>query len=489
MASKARSLLTVILPKKRGNGKGVSYTNTFDPNAQGGVVTAPDYRDHLTDVFTSRASDNSGDLLRNLFKTDPDVSAALSAYLTVADTDPQVIVKDALGVPSPDGHALFQQMMLKLNTRYDYTKGYDARKTVRALTENLRHMLLLRGAIGAEAIMDVDLTLMSIRNIDMRTVKWYEKQPGLYVPAQEPTNDSNNEISLDIPTFFTAYFRNDPTAIYADSPWVSVINTVAARQQIVNDLYRIMQITGYPRIVVRVLEEVLNRSMPADVQMDDARRREWANARFNEIRTALSNPTANQSIITWDSYEFDMLNEKAPGMEMDISPIMDMLNAQNQAALKVMATVIGRGTQGVNTSTVESRVFAMNADQLNRPIADLFSQIFTFAIRMMGFDGYVEYSFKPAELRPDLELEPQRLLKQNRLLTNLSIGTIDDMEYSIEMFGRPPHPDAPELSGTGFMNPAAGQEQGLAQGDRSTATGRQAAAGNSSTVDKTRNVS
>ena len=499
MASKSRSLLSVILPKKRGNGKGVSYTNTFDPNAQGGTVTAPDYRDHLTDIFTTRASDNSGDLLRNLFKTDPDVSAALSAYLTVADTEPVVVVRDALGVPSQDGHEVFQQLLMKLNTRFDYTKGFDSRRTLRATIENFRHMLLLRGSIGAEAIVDVDMSLLAIRNVDMRTIKWYEKTPGVYVPAQEPTNDSNNEINLDIPTFFTANFRTDPTNIYTDSPWVSVINTVAARQQIVNDLYRIMQITGYPRIVVRVLEQVLNDNMPADIRMDEARRREWANARFNEIRTALSNPTANQSIITWDSYEFDMLNEKAPGMEMDISPMMDMLNAQNQAALKVMATVIGRGTQGVNTSTVESRIFAMNADQLNRPIADLLSQIFTFGIRMMGFDGYVEYSFRPAELRPDLELEPQRVMKQTRLLQNLSLGKITDVEYSMEMFGRPPHPDEPELSGTNFMPldnaPSAEGGDGAnssttsttsQSGQRQSATGRQAVAPKKSSVDNPR---
>ena len=294
---------------------------------------------------------------------------------------------------------------------------------------------------------------------------------------------------MDIPTFFTSYFRNDPTSIYADSPWVSVINTVAARQQIVNDLYRIMQITGYPRIVVSVLEEVMTKNMPVDVQMDEGRRRQWANDRFNELRTVMANPTANQAIVTWDSYDFKMLNEKAPGMEMDISPIMEMLNAQNQAALKVMATVIGRGTQGVNTSTVEARIFSMNADQLNRPIADLLSQLFTFGIRMMGFDGYVEYGFKNAELRPDLELEPQRLLKQNRLLTNLSLGVIDDVEYSIEMLGRAPHKGAPPLAGTGFMNPAAGQSSGLAQTERTSATGQDAgAAGTKSSVDKPKSV-
>lgn len=453
MATAKRGLLTVILPKKRGNGKGTSVTNTYDPNAQGGLVTAPDYRDHLTDILTSRQGGDSGEVLKNLFKTDPDVSAALSAYLTVADTEPVIVVRDALGVPSPDGHELLQQTLLKVNTRFDYSKGYDHRKPLEQIVTEFRHMLLLRGSIGGEAIMDKDLTLLGIRNVDMRTIKWYEKQPGVYAPYQTPVNDSNNEISLDIPTFFTATFRSDPTNIYTDSPWVSVINTVAARQQIVNDLYRIMQITGYPRIVIKVLEDVMTKNMPTSIQLDEPARRAWANERFQEIKRAMSNTQPNQAVVTWDSYDFSMLNEKAPGMEMDISPIMEMLNAQNQAALKVMATVIGRGTQGVNTSTVESRIFAMNADQLNKPVAQIMSAILTLAIRLQGFDGYVEFRFKPAELRPDMELEPQRNMMQARLLNLLSLGIISDLDFHLQMFGRPPPPEAKPLSGTGFMNP------------------------------------
>lgn len=459
MATTARksSVLSVILPKKKGNGKPVSYTNTYKPTAQGGVVDPPDYRDHLIDIMNTRQANDSRDVLKNLFKMDPDVSAAVSAYLTVADTDPVIMVRDSFGEPSPDGHQLIHDIMLKLNTRLDYTKGYDHRKPFNTLCTEFRHMLLLRGGIGGEAVIDVDTTLASIKNVDMKTVKWTEKQPGIYAPYQEPEGDSNKEINLDIPTFFTAYYRTDPTNVYSDSPWVSVINTVAARQQIVNDLYRIMQITGYPRIVIKVLEEVLTKNMPANVQTDDDARRAWANERFSEIRTAMSNVRPDQAVVTWDSYDFTMLNEKAPGMEMDISPIIEMLNSQNQAALKVMATVIGRGTQGVNTSTVESRIFAMNADQLNKPLAHLFSQIFTLAVRLQGFDGYVTVEFKPAELRPDLELEPQRLIKQNRLLINLSLGTITDLEYHMEMFGRPPPPGSPPLSGTNF-NPSGGPD-------------------------------
>jgi hypothetical protein len=38
-------------------------------------------------------------------------------------------------------------------------------------------------------------------------------------------------------------------------------------------------------------------------------------------------------------------------MTLDIEPIIKTLNAQNQAALRVMATTLGRGESGVNTAS------------------------------------------------------------------------------------------------------------------------------------------
>lgn len=50
--------------------------------------------------------------------------------------------------------------------------------------------------------------------------------------------------------------------------FISVINTVYARLQIINDLYNIMQITGYPRMTVKVLEEVATRGLPESDKRD-----------------------------------------------------------------------------------------------------------------------------------------------------------------------------------------------------------------------------
>jgi hypothetical protein len=445
--------LALILPKKS-NPKGTAVTSTFSPSNTQNVLSAPTYRDHLTDIFTQRVSLDSRSLLKELFKNDPDMSASVAAFLTVADTTPIMLVKDANGQIDRQGQQVLQQVLTAFTTRSDYSKGFKVIPSLRSVTEDCRYMLLLRGAVGAELIINQEFFPSEMRQVDMGTLEWFEKLPGQYTPQQ--TDQNGTKISLDIPTFFATWFRQDPTTIYSTSPFVSAINTIAARQQIINDLYRIMRITGYPRMEVKVLEEVVLKNAPASVKSDPVKQTAYLQTKLTEITNMIATIGPDQTFVHYDSIEPGMLNEKSPGMSLNIESVIQALNAQNQAGLRTMATILGRGTSGVNTATVEARVFSMSAEALNKPIADLLSQMFTLAIRLNGSQSYVEVNFEPVELRSALELETQLLVRSQRLRQDLSDGLITDEEYHLKMYGRLPPDGAPELSGTGFLNaPAA----------------------------------
>jgi hypothetical protein len=100
----------------------------------------------------------------------------------------------------------------------------------------------------------------------------------------------------------------------------------------------------------------------------------------------------------------------------------------------------------------------MNADQLNVPLKHFLDQVMTFLMNVYGIPGWVECNFAPAELRPALELEPQKVLRQSRLLQDLSLGNITDAEYHLQMHGRLPPSGAPTLAGTGFMDQSEAPE-------------------------------
>lgn len=454
MTTNLDSLLQIVLPKRKANEKGSAYTNTYNPTSTQSALSAPTYRAHLTDIFTNRVSQDSRDLMKDLFKYDSDVSATLHAYLTVANTVPRFYVYNAQNELDQAGQQQLDSLLGAFTRRNDYSTGFLFTDSLRQVAEDLRYMVMLRGQVACEMVFNKQLLPSEIRNVDPVTLEWFEATPGIYKPQQRPPG-SNQPIVLDIPNFFVKNYRQNPTEIYAESMFVSSINTVAARQQVINDLYRIMQKTGYPRIDVSVAEEVLRKNVPASIVTDEKAVTQWVNARVQEIAAQVSDLRPDAAFVHVDAVEASILNEGGPSKSMDVESIIKVLNAQNQASLKTVATLIGRGESGVNTGTVEARIFSMAADSLNGPIADLFSDMFTLAMRLLGYEGYVTCIFDKAEMRPESELEPQYTMRQQRLLQDLSYGLITDNEYHIEMHGRPKPASAPDLQGTGFMNPVA----------------------------------
>jgi hypothetical protein len=460
-------LLNIVNPKKKLRAGGASATPTYNPQQANEVLTVPTYLDHLQDIFTSRQADNAQTLMKQLAQQDPDVSSAFNGYLTLANTEMVCWAEDLEGNVDPEASRSLHQLVTRLTAQVDYSLGFQLKQSIEQISTDLRYMLLMRGGIGVELISDKAGAPDQLRNIDLASIRWFEKQPGLYKPGQVVPGVSD-PVMLDQPTFFVSFYRRDPTQIYTNSPFVSAINTIAARQQVINDLYRIMRFTGYPRMEVKVVEEVLLKNAPADVRSDASKLKAWVNERLAEIQSNFASIRVDQTLIHTDAVEVSVLNARNPGASIDVTSIIETLNAQNQAALKTMATILGRGAAGVNTGSVEARLMAMFSDELNKPIADLYSRLFSYCLHMSGFQGFAKVVFRPAELRPDTELEPQRTLKAQRLRQDLSDGIITDEEYTLEMYGRLPNTGAPKLSGTNFLTPVQGGEGGTDPADVST---------------------
>jgi hypothetical protein len=446
--------LQILLPKKKAKAGGMTATPTYKPNQE--VLTLPRYRDHLQDLFNTRAANDSRTLMSDLSRHDSDVSAAFFAYQSIAGSAGMVMkAYDLQGQLSPEGIKTAHQILERVTTVTDYTLGYSAKASLKQLNDDMRYWTLLRGSPGAELVLNKKFEPDSLRLIDLASIEWREKQAGVYKPIQKPAG-SNLEINLDIPTFFTARFHQNPTDIYTYSPFVAAINTIAARQQVINELYRITQVVGYPRMDISVLEEVLLKSAPPLLRADHQKTREFIDQQIAQITSTYQNLSADQPLIHTDAVKVEMVNDSRPATSLPISNVIDILSEQNMAALKTMPAVIGKGAGNGQVASVEARLFALNCDALNKTLADIWSQALTLAARLAGFQGRIEFEFQPVELRPILELEPQFTMKQSRWEQALSRGYVSDEEFHINVFGRPKPDSAPELSGTGFMEPAQG---------------------------------
>lgn len=445
--------IQLILPKKKQKAGGTAVTPTYRQGQE--VLSLPRYRDHLTDLFNSRQASDSRALMSELSRHDSDVSASFFAYQSIAGSAGWTVrAYDLEGQLSPEGVSLANKLLTAITGTTDYSLGFSSKMSLAQINDEMRFYTLLRGAPGAELVFDKRFVPERMRLVDMATIEWREKQPGVYKPVQKPVG-SNTEINLDIPSFFTARFHQNPTDIYTYSPFVAAINTIAARVQVINELYRITQVVGYPRMDVSVAEEVLLKSAPPLLRTDPAKLREFLDREIGKIRAAFSSMRSDEALVHTDAVSVDMVNDSRPATSLPIANVIDVLNEQNQAALKTMPAVIGKGGNGQVAST-EARLFALNCDALNRIVADVWSQALTLGTRLAGFQGFIEFMFEPVELRPTLELEPQKTMKQSRWEGALSRGYVTDEEFHINVFGRPKPATAPELSGTNFMAPAAG---------------------------------
>ena len=213
------------------------------------------------------------------------------------------------------------------------------------------------------------------------------------------------------------------------------------------------------------MEETLTKHLPDEHKRDPKKRDDYVRRQISTITASFSQIRADQPVVHTDSVEVKTLNTPNGSVGIDIRPVIEVLNAQNQAALKSVATVLGRGESGVNTASVEAQIFSMQAAEINEPLGALWSNLLTFALRLSGSTSYVEVYFDKPEMRPPNELEPALVQRQSRLRKDLSDGLITDDEYHWQMYNRPKPSSAPDLSGTGFDNPKASNE-----GDASTAT-------------------
>lgn len=447
-------LRPITLPKggKAGKPGGISVTNTYNPSNE--KVALPAFSDHLVDIYDDRlAVTDYRDMVKKMMVFDTDFSATKDAYLTLGDTEPSFIVYDANGEVDPAGHETLESVLDALFVPSDYSLGFRPVQTFRSVSEKMKYMFLMRGSCIAELVLDKQKLPASIRLADPKTIEFVEKEPGVLSMVQVAPQ-GGARIALDAPTIFYHTYHQDPTEVYTKPHFVSAINTVAARQAVINTLYQIMRTTGADRLEIEVVEEVVRNNIPDEIKSDPVKVKAFFNDLLNTISAQITTLRPDQAFVHFDSVKPKYIDKKGgrAGMESRISEVTTTLDNQNQAGLKTMGTVIGRGESGVNTGSVEARMFAMNTDGLNRPVAEMWSQLLTLAMRLLGYQGSVNVRFTPVELRPHMELEPQRLIQQQRLLQDLSLGLITDIEYHMMMYNRLPAKGVPELSGTGFMD-------------------------------------
>jgi hypothetical protein len=411
------------------------------PGLQEGSVFSPQVFSMYQDVGNLRGLGDVNDVIKQMHRYDPDAAQSLWAVLRFASTPLDIVFRDEKGVYDADKTRDFKTM-LKANW---LISTYDV--SAEELSDMIMRELFLYGAVGCEVVLNEAKFPVNFILAKNKDIKW-RREKGKYIPFQP--KQGGGETKLNIPTFFFQSLDREADAPVGESPLLPAIQAITFKQAVIADIQRVIKRTGYPRLKVTVMEDILRKNAPIEVRSDPQLLGEWLGKQKSDIASGLQRLKPEDAVVIFDSLEIDTLENSNAG-SVDFRPIMEILNGQVVSALKSLPSILGKTASGgsQNIASVEAMVFLNTPRFLQDRSAKLLSQVYTMSARLMGMNGYIEVKHKPINLRPELELEPQMVARQSRILQLQSFGHIDDSEAALALGIE--HLPSEALSGTQFL--------------------------------------
>lgn len=407
-----------------------------------------DLRSANTDILSTRTN-ASGELLRRLSKTTPDLSAARSAYLrTGLPQSYKALARNTDGTFNRDATLLLQQILTRLEMAPNYAEGFTGVWTLRSLAESFAIELLTQGACAAELILDAARLPTKILPVPFAQIVFGTDRSRLY-PRQKISG--GDPIDLNQSTFFVTILDQDLLEPYPDSPFEAAVQAVLAESDFFNDLRKIVKRAFHPRIEVSINEEKFRKTIPESIRMDPVKVGEFVDGQMASITQLINDLGPEDALIHFDYIEVQyMTNDRAsPGQEAQT--LQELARARVASGAKVLPSTIGQNGGSQNVASTESMLFLKNADSMIRmKVNEHLSRILTLALRLFGQEVYAEFRFDEISLRPELEMEAFYLMRQDRIKEQWSLGLLTDDEASLMLTGNVAPAGFKTLSGTMF---------------------------------------
>lgn len=440
----AAALPPVPLPKPpKGEVAEPSYRTVVGGSAS--RITQTDRAPLTTDRMNVRQLNTTAAALRELSYSSPDVSTAVYANLRVGIPEKYTMVaRDMDGKINVQATALAHELLRRLTYLGNVDGSYGMQMSLQSLSESLGREFMLYGAGSVEVALDKARVPASMNAVSVTKLKWYDEDK-----AKRPVQIiGGEEIDLDIPTFVYVSVDQDQLSAYPSSPLESSMQPVLADLDFNNDIRRALKRAVLPRLVATIDSEAVRKSCPPEILVDADKFATYKNAIISAVTNVVNGAQPEDALITFSEVAYAYVDGGQDPSKI-IERIQAVLNSKLQTGAKTLPVVLGHGT-GANASSTESLLFVKNANMIRVKLNELYSRAMTIAIRVMGQDCYVEFSYATLDLRPEAELEAYRSMKQSRYLDLLSVGLMTDEEVSIELTGNLPPAGYKPLMGTMF---------------------------------------
>jgi hypothetical protein len=391
------------------------------------------------------------ELIDVLTDAHPDLSYALWNFIRLGNSGYSYTVKKiGSGKEYPQGVKEIDDLFQRL--RIPNMVGFEKSKNIDKIIDQFFISAITRGAIACELVLTPDKNDVAfIAPVDPATIE-FKIEGGRYIPYQD-----QGKIKLDIPTFIYEGIDERIDDPYGRSPFTSVLTIILFQLQVLNDIKAVVHNQGYPRLDIKVIEEVLLKRMPMAVRNNEVKKEQWLRDRLKEIIAMYNSLNPDDVFVHYDSVEIGEAGGKG-GALIDPEKLMHAIDNLIQSGLKTLSTILGRRSTG-NTESfakIEIKLYLSGLAGIQKYIATVMEKILTLYLNIKGKQGIVEFRFKPIEIRSQLEQEQFRATQLNNIAFMYDRGWISQEEAARMAIGHDPVSPVPLVQGSRIRNADGG---------------------------------
>lgn len=392
-------------------------------------------------LATYRTARNTPEALRNLCRFNPDLSAAVSAYLRVGIPEKYIILAhDPDGTVNDEATRLCWEVAQRFDKLPAYDSGFSQTDSLRSVSEALAKEALLFGGMAMELVLDKGRLPYKFQPVSVPQIKFYEDTSGGTKGLRPVQDVGGTEIDLDIPTFFMVYLDPSLVDAYPQSPLEAVIQPTLLSLTFMNDLRRVMARHVYPRYDVTINEEKLKESIPPEILNGDPDElTAYMGGIVAQVEDTINTMGVEEALVHWDFIEVKYLGEgKDASTSEKFEVLKGLIDANLAKGAKTMPAVLGNGSGSQNVASTETLLFSLGANSSVRlKLQELYSKAFTMIARIFGHDVTVSFEYDEIELRPATELAAFRAMQTEAIYKKWGLGLMGDMEACLRLTYRP----------------------------------------------------
>ncbi len=345
-------------------------------------------------------------LMQILADSHTDVGLALWNVLRLGTKGFSYDVKDLAGQDDPEGKALLDNLVPRLNRKAGGIKAihiqqmlawylYGATCGELALTEDLRDVLDLFPVNPFTIMFHRDAITQDLVMYQQQLFQASKTGAAKAAPVIGSATGGGGYRALN--DEMVQYIPCDPTIDdpYGRIPSATVINEVFFDIGFLADLQKIVHGVGAPKYVVTIIEEIMSKTCPPAIKNDSTKYAAWLDARLGEVSDAFNGLEPDDALVVYDNVTLDIASAKSGTNILGlVTPLTRAIERRIIKALKMMPILMASNEGTTEThGSVQFEIFAEGIASAQEAIASMDARFFKLYLQLMGRQCLVTCEF------------------------------------------------------------------------------------------------